>query len=41
MGTTHDLGWTDAKAPAVTGYRIRAEGGDRLLSDWSMTAWMR
>ena len=41
MGTTRELAWTDAKAPATAGYRFRAEGGGTLLSDWSMTAWMR
>jgi hypothetical protein len=41
MATIKDLTWTDAKAPANAAYRLRAEGEGKLLSDWSMTVWMR
>jgi hypothetical protein len=41
MGKAKELSWTDGKAPAVSAYRIRAEGADKQLSDWSKTVWMR
>lgn len=31
---------SDAKAPAVCGYRHRVEGADEALSDWSAGAWL-
>jgi hypothetical protein len=40
-GTVKTATWTDAKAPAAAGYRIRAEGAKSAHSDWSATVWMR
>ena len=41
VGTSKESQFSDAKAPTVAGYRVRAVGASGVLSDWSATEWMR